>query len=78
MPLRCCEAEESHSLCIVLRNLMTLLKHDGQVDLSVYMPLCCCEAVKSHSPCNILHNTWFTVLNHIAQVRLSVCIPLLC
>ena len=70
LPLCRCKAEESHSLRFVLRNTVTVGKHDAQAALSICMPLCRCKAVESHSLRLVLRNT-FTLVKHEAQVALS-------
>ncbi len=74
MPLGGGEAEPLDGLCIVLRNTLTIMKHEAQVVLSVCMPLCRCEAVQSQSLFIVLRNT-NTATKHDAQVTLSACIP---
>ena len=75
MPLRGGEAVPSDGLCSVLRNTITVLKHEAQVGLSVCIPLCRCKAVESHSLGIVLRNT-SALIKHAAQVDLSVRIPL--
>jgi hypothetical protein len=48
---------ESHSLCFVLRNTLTILKHESQLDLSDCMSLLCCKAKESRSLNTVLRNT---------------------
>ncbi len=57
MPLRCCKAVISHSLCLVLCNTFSMSEHEAQAVLSLCTPLRCCEAVPSHSLCLVLCNT---------------------
>jgi len=64
VPLCRCKAVESHSLCIVLRNTFTDVKHDAQVALSLCMPLCRCKAVESHSLRIVLRNTLTIIVPH--------------
>ncbi len=68
--LRSGEAKPSDGLSSVLRNTLTALKHDGQVELSFFKPLCRCKAVESHSLRMVLRNS-STVVKTGAQVALS-------